>query len=209
MQHLISSGGIAAVFLLMVAESACVPIPSEVIMLFAGVLAATGRLSLVGVIVAGVLGNLVGSLVAWGVGWAGGRPALHRWGRYVWLSDAELDRAEAWFDRHGEGAVFFGRMLPVVRTFISLPAGVARMAPARFTGFTLAGCIPWTAALGVAGYELGSNWKGVANGFKDATYVVAVVIVVAIAAAVAVAARRRQAARAAGAISADGGRTAR
>lgn len=209
MQHFISSGGIAAVFLLMVAESACVPIPSEVIMLFAGVLAATGRLSLVGVIVAGVLGNLVGSLIAWGVGWAGGRPALHRWGRYVWLSDAELDRAEGWFDRHGEGAVFFGRLLPVVRTFISLPAGVARMAPVRFAVFTLAGCIPWTAALGIAGYELGNSWHGVAHGFKDATYVVAVLVVLAIVAAVLVAARRRRAAHASGALGAEGGGRAR
>ncbi len=197
MQHLISSGGYAAVFLLMVAESACVPIPSEVIMLFAGVLAATGRLSLVAVIVLGVLGNLVGSLIAWGVGWVGGRPALHRWGRWVLLSDAELDRAEGWFERHGEGAVFFGRMLPVVRTFISLPAGVARMAPGRFASFTLAGCIPWTAALGVAGYELGSQWRSVAHGFKDATYVIAVLVVLAVLAVVVRLARRRRDERAA------------
>ncbi|MGH9128782.1 MAG: DedA family protein [Acidimicrobiales bacterium] len=177
MQHWISSGGYAIVFLLMVAESACVPFPSEVIMLFAGVLAFDGRLNLVGVIVLGIAGNVVGSLIAWAVGWAGGRPALQRWGRFVFLSEAELDRSERWFERHGEGAVFFGRMLPVVRTFISLPAGVARMAPGRFTLFTLAGCIPWTAALGVAGYEIGSQWHGVAHGFHDATYVLAVLAV--------------------------------
>ncbi len=191
MQHLISSSGYAAVFLLMLAESACVPIPSEVIMLFAGVVAATGRLSLIWVIVLGVAGNLAGSVIAWAVGWVGGRPALHRWGRWVWLSDSDVDRAEAWFERHGSGAVLFGRMLPVVRTFISLPAGVARMAPVRFCGYTVAGCIPWTAALGVAGYELGSAWKGVAHGFHDATYVVAAIVVVAIVGAFLAHARHR------------------
>lgn len=192
MQHLISSGGYLAVFLLMLAESACVPIPSEVIMLFAGFVAYSGKLSLVGVIVLGVAGNLVGSLIAWAVGWAGGRPALDRWGRWVWLSPADLDAAERWFERHGQGAVFFGRMLPVVRTFISLPAGVARMAPVRFALYTLAGCIPWTAALGIAGYELGSQWNSVAHGFKDATYVVAAVVVVAVIGAMLVHVRHRR-----------------
>lgn len=164
-------------------------------MLFGGVLAATGRLSLVGVIVLGVLGNLAGSLIAWGVGWVGGRPALRRWGRFVWLTEAELDRSERWFDRHGEGAVFFGRLLPIVRTFISLPAGVARMAPVRFAVFTLAGCIPWIAALGVAGYELGNQWHSVAHGFTDASYVVAVLVVLAIGAVALGIARRRRAGR--------------
>lgn len=192
MQHLIASGGLAAVFLLMIAESACIPVPSEVIMLFAGALAATGHLSLVGAIVLGAFGNLVGSFIAWAVGRAGGRPALHRWGRYIWLHDADIDRAENWFERHGPPAVFFGRMLPVVRTFISLPAGVAKMEPVRFGAYTLAGSIPWTAALGVAGYEVGSNWNSIYGWFHGATYVIAIVAVLFILAVVAAVVRRRQ-----------------
>lgn len=177
MQHLITSGGYLAVFALMVAESACVPVPSEVIMLLGGALAATGRLSLVVVIALGALGNLVGSFVAWAVGWAGGRPALRRWGRFVWLEEDDIGRAEAWFDRRGQAAVFFGRLLPVVRTFISLPAGVARMDPVRFGIYTLAGSIPWTAGLGIAGYEVGSHWKTVSSWFHGATYVLAALVV--------------------------------
>ncbi|MGH9062432.1 MAG: DedA family protein [Acidimicrobiales bacterium] len=190
MQHLIQSGGYAAVFFLMIAESACIPIPSELIMVFAGVLAAAGHLDLVAVIVLGAAGNLVGGLIAWAVGWAGGRPALRRWGRYIWLKESDVDRAERWFERHGQGAVFFGRMLPVVRTFISLPAVVARMAPVRFGAYTLAGSLPWTAALAVAGYEIGSHWHSVTSGVQDAGYVIAVIAVLCILAALALAARR-------------------
>ncbi|MGH9103372.1 MAG: DedA family protein, partial [Acidimicrobiales bacterium] len=190
MQHWIASGGYAAVFLLMIAESACIPVPSELIMLFGGALAATGKLSLVAIIVLGALGNLVGSLIAWSVGRAGGRPAIHRWGRYIWLKDSDVDRAERWFERRGPAAVFVGRMLPVVRTFISLPAGVARMEPVRFGAYTLAGSIPWTAALGVAGYEIGSHWHAVEHGISDAGYVIAVLAVLGIAAALAAGWRR-------------------
>ncbi|MGH9064213.1 MAG: DedA family protein [Acidimicrobiales bacterium] len=198
MQHLIQSSGYAAVFLLMIAESACIPIPSELIMVFAGVLAATGHLDLVAVIVLGAVGNLVGGLIAWAVGWAGGRAAVHRWGRYIWLKDSDVDRAERWFERHGQAAVFFGRMLPVVRTFISLPAGVARMRPVRFGAYTLAGSIPWTAALAVAGYEIGSHWHALYHGIEDAGYVIAVVAVLCILAALAMAGRRWRSERGAG-----------
>jgi membrane protein DedA with SNARE-associated domain len=190
MQHLITTGGYAAIFLLMIAESACIPIPSEVIMLFGGALAATGHLSLAPVIILGALGNLVGSFIAWAVGRAGGRPAIRRWGRFIWLKDSDVDRAERWFERRGAPAVFFGRMVPVVRTFISLPAGVARMEPVRFGTYTLAGSIPWTAALGVAGYEIGAHWASVAHGFHDATYVIAVIAVLCILAALAAGWRR-------------------
>lgn len=195
MQHLIASGGYLAVLLLMVAESACIPVPSEVTMLFGGALAATGQLDLVAVIILGTAGNLVGSYIAWAVGWSGGRPALARWGRYIWLKPGDIDRAERWFERHGPAAVFFGRLLPVVRTFISLPAGVARMPPVRFGVYTLAGCIPWTTGLGVAGYELGSHWSQVAGWFHRATYVIAVVAVVAVVVALGAGARRWRAQR--------------
>lgn len=183
MQHWIASGGYAAVFLLMIAESACIPVPSELIMLFGGALAATGHLNLVAVIVLGAVGNLVGASIAWAVGRAGGRPAIRRWGRYIWLKESDVDRAARWFERRGPGAVFFGRMLPVVRTFISLPAGVARMDYVRFGSYTLAGSIPWTAALGVAGYEIGAHWHAVEHGISDAGYVIAILAVIGILAA--------------------------
>jgi membrane protein DedA with SNARE-associated domain len=99
-----------------------------------------------------------------------------RWGRYVWLRDEDVDRATRWFDRYGAAAVFLGRMPPVVRTFISLPAGFANMAPVRFGVYTLAGCVPWTAALGVAGYAVGRNWQRVADDFHGPTYVIAGVV---------------------------------
>ena len=131
MQQFISSYGYLAVFILMLAESACIPVPSELTMLFAGALSAGAvagaHLNLVLVIAAGVAGNVAGSYLAWGIGIYGGRAAWHRWGRYFLLRDDDIDRAERWFTRHGTKAVFFGRLLPVVRTFISLPAGLARM----------------------------------------------------------------------------------
>jgi membrane protein DedA with SNARE-associated domain len=107
----------------------------------------------------GTLANVVGSWIAYWIGLRGGRPLVERWGRYVFLRSHELDRAEAWFERHGDAAVFFGRLLPVVRTFISLPAGVARMRFGRFTLFTFLGCLPWTFALAWAGLALGDNWE--------------------------------------------------
>jgi len=187
-QHFITQYGYLAVFLLMLAESACIPIPSEVIMLFGGALAAGAvpgaHPSLLGIIVAGVLGNLAGSYVAWAVGKYAGQAAVHRWGRRVGIREHDIDRATAWFERHGDAAVLFGRLVPVVRTFISLPAGFAAMPANRFGLFTTLGCIPWTAALGIAGYALGANWQSVANGFHGPTYAIAGIIVVAVAAAI-------------------------
>ncbi len=194
MQHFITQYGYLAVFLLMLAESACIPIPSEVIMLFGGALAAGAvpgaHPSLLGIIVAGVLGNLVGSYIAWAVGKYAGQAAVHRWGRRVGIREHDIDRATAWFERHGASAVLFGRVVPVVRTFISLPAGFAGMPAIRFGLFTTLGCIPWTAALAIAGYALGANWQSVANGFHGPTYAIAGIIVVAVAAAIVLHLRR-------------------
>jgi membrane protein DedA with SNARE-associated domain len=193
-QHFITQYGYLAVFLLMLAESACIPIPSEVIMLFGGALAAGAfpgaHPSLLGIIVAGVLGNLAGSYIAWAVGKYAGQAAVHRWGRRVGIREHDIDRATAWFERHGASAVFFGRVVPVVRTFISLPAGFAGMPAIRFGLFTTLGCIPWTAALAIAGYALGANWQSVANGFHGPTYAIAGIIVVAAAAAIVLHLRR-------------------
>jgi membrane protein DedA with SNARE-associated domain len=196
MQHFIATYGYLAVFVLMAAESACVPVPSELIMLFGGALA-SGAIKgahpdLTLVIVAGTLGNVAGSYVAWIVGRYAGQATLHRWGRYVWLRDEDIDRATRWFERYGAAAVFFGRMLPVVRTFISLPAGIANMRPVRFGLYTLAGCIPWTAALGIAGYAVGRNWQRIADDFHGPTYVVAGIVAVAVLVGVVVFVRRRR-----------------
>ena len=177
MQQFISSYGYLAIFILMLAESACVPVPSELTMLFAGALSAGAvagaHLNLVLAITAGVAGNVAGSYLAWGIGVYGGRAAWHRWGRYILLRDDDIDRAERWFGRHGTKAVFFGRLLPVVRTFISLPAGLARMPAGRFGIYTLLGCIPWTAALAWTGYLVGANWGSVVTALHGPSYALA------------------------------------
>jgi membrane protein DedA with SNARE-associated domain len=186
-QHFIATYGYLAIFLLMVAESACIPVPSELIMTFGGALAAGAvpgtRLNLIAVIIAGVAGNVVGSYIAWAVGRYGGQPALRRWGSRFWLREHDLDRANLWFDRYGARAVLIGRLLPVVRTFISLPAGIAGMEPVRFGIYTTIGCIPWTAALAYAGYAVGANWQSIVNGFHGPTYIIAAIVVIALAVA--------------------------
>jgi membrane protein DedA with SNARE-associated domain len=190
-EHLITSYildyGLLAVFALMLLESACIPIPSEVTMLFGGALANAsfvasigqeGRhLNFVAVGLAGTLGNLVGSWVAWAVGWRGGRPLIERWGRYIFLRQHELDRAEDWFARHGEAAVFVSRLLPVVRTFISLPAGIAEMPFLRFSLYTFLGCLPWTFALTALGYGLGSQWHVVERFLRPISVLIALLVV--------------------------------
>ena len=196
MQHFIATYGYAAIFLLMLAESACIPIPSELIMTFGGALAAGAvhgtHLNLIAVIAAGVAGNVAGSYVAWAVGRYGGQAALRRWGRVIRLREHDLDRANAWFERHGAWAVLIGRCLPVVRTFISLPAGIAGMDPLRFGIYTTIGSIPWTAALAYAGYAIGANWHSVVDGFKGPTYIVAAVVVIGLGIAAWRYARRRR-----------------
>jgi membrane protein DedA with SNARE-associated domain len=177
--------GYLAVFVLMVLESACIPIPSEVTMLFGGALASAafvgdGReLDLVAVAVVGAVANLVGSWLAYWLGYKGGRPLVDRFGRYLLILPHEVDRAQAWFQRRGEAAVFFSRLLPVIRTFISLPAGVARMPFGRFTVYTLLGCLPWTFALAWAGYVLGDNWETAERVIRPVAWLVAGVIAVA------------------------------
>ncbi|QOJ78949.1 DedA family protein [Infirmifilum lucidum] len=150
--------GLPGVFLLMVLESALVPIPSEVVMVFSGFLVYKGLFGFVEAVMAGTLGNLVGSLVAYYLGLSAGRPFILKYGRYLLLSEHHVASAEEFFQRRGSLAVFLGRMLPAVRTVISFPAGVARMDAAKFSVLTFLGSIPWNTALVLAGYHLGENW---------------------------------------------------
>jgi membrane protein DedA with SNARE-associated domain len=154
----ISSTGLPAVFVLMALESACLPVPSEAIMLFAGSSVAAGDLTLFGVVAAGVLGNLVGSWAAYAVGYYARLDLLEK-NRLIHLPPRYLKWADDWFERYGDATVFFARMLPIIRTFISLPAGVAKMPFWRFTLLTLLGCIPWVLMLALVGQAVGENWE--------------------------------------------------
>jgi membrane protein DedA with SNARE-associated domain len=175
----ISSTGLPAVFLLMTLESACIPVPSEAIMLFAGFSVSNGDLTLFGIVAAGVLGNLVGSWIAYGIGYYGRLELLER--HHVFhVSEKQLSWAENWFDRYGSWTVFFSRMLPIIRTFISLPAGVARMPFWRFSVLTLAGSIPWVLALALIGRSVGDNWEQWKNHLHVLDYAVLAAIVAGI-----------------------------
>ena len=155
----ISWGGYGGIALLMAVESACIPLPSEIVMPFAGYLVSTGRLDLFWVATAGAVGNNIGSMAAYAAGKHGGRAFVARWGRYVLVTSGDLAKAERFFARFGGIAVLACRMLPVVRTFIAFPAGVARMPLARFHLYTFAGSWPWCFALAWVGMKLGDRWR--------------------------------------------------
>ena len=154
----IAALGYAGIVLLMAVESACIPLPSEVIMPFSGYLVYAGRFNLWWAATAGALGCNVGSLVAYEIGAYGGRPLVERYGRYLLLSRHELDLADRFFARWGSATVFFSRLLPVIRTFIALPAGVARMPRGRFHLYTFLGSWPWCLGLAWVGLKLGARW---------------------------------------------------
>jgi membrane protein DedA with SNARE-associated domain len=172
----ISSAGLPAVFILMALESACIPVPSEAIMLFAGFSVSEGELTLFGIVAAGVLGNLVGSWAAYAAGYYARLDLLEK-NRLIHVSPKHLKWADDWFARYGDATVFFTRMLPIIRTFISLPAGVAKMPFWRFTFLTLAGCIPWVLMLGLIGKSVGDNWEDWRHHLAVFDYVVAAGIV--------------------------------
>jgi len=154
----ISALGYSGIVLLMAIESACIPLPSEIIMPFSGYLVSTGELNLWGVAVAGAVGCVLGSLVAYWIGMYGGRPFIEKYGRYILLSRHDLDIADRWFGTYGEIIVFVSRLLPAIRTFIAFPAGVARMNLPRFVIYTFAGSLPWCLALAYVGQKLGEQW---------------------------------------------------
>src|SRR6266540_6329534 len=176
---LIDATGLTGVFVLMTLESACIPIPSEAIMLFAGFNVSEGNMTLFGIVVAGVLGNIVGSLIAYAAGYYG-RIELLDQNRFIHINRRHLDWADRWFSRHGSATVFFARMLPIVRTFISLPAGSARMPLGRFVLFTTAGCIPWVLLLAIIGREVGDRWEEWRGYLHYVDYVVIAAVVLAI-----------------------------
>ncbi len=185
--HFVRDAGLPAVFVLMVAESACVPIPSEATMLFAGFAVADPggssshhHLTILGIVAAGVLGNLVGSWIAYGVGRAGRLELVERHGHLLHVKPNHIAWADRWFARYGAPAIFFSRMLPIIRTFISLPAGVAKMPFARFTVLTLLGCVPWVLGLALAGQAVGSEWTTVRKDFDYVDYAVVVLVVLAV-----------------------------
>jgi membrane protein DedA with SNARE-associated domain len=181
--------GLAGVFVLMFFESACIPIPSEATMLFAGFNVHKGEYSLVEVVLVGSLANLAGSWLAYAIGYYGRIDVLEKHGRKLHIKPEHLAWADRWFTRHGGATVFFARMLPIIRTFISLPAGVARMPFWRFSVLTFLGCLPWVFALTFIGDQAGSNWTS----WKDSLHYVdyAVVALVVVGLAVLVVRRRR------------------
>jgi membrane protein DedA with SNARE-associated domain len=175
----IDSVGVLGVFILMVLESACIPVPSEATMLFAGFNVSTGDMSLFGAVFAGVAGNLVGSWIAYAVGYYG---RLELVDRHHWLhvNPKHVEWADRWFSRHGDITVLVTRMLPIIRTFISLPAGVARMPFWRFTVLTVIGCVPWVLALTLIGREVGANWEDWRDHLHYLDYAVLAAIVVGV-----------------------------
>ncbi len=183
--HFVREAGLPGIFALMAISSACIPIPSEVVMLFAGFAvadpsqsASEHQLTMVGVVSAGLLGTMVGSWIAYGVGRGGRLELVERHGAKFHMGPEQLERADRWFKRHGEAAVCFGRVIPVVRAFVSLPAGISKMPLWRFTVFSLIGSVPWVLGLALAGHALGGDWKSVRTGFEYLDYVVLVLAVI-------------------------------
>ncbi|HTA35467.1 MAG TPA: DedA family protein [Solirubrobacteraceae bacterium] len=185
--HLVRTGGLPMIFVLMALGSACIPIPSEVVMLFAGFAVADKvesgahhHLTMTGVVLAGLIGTIVGSWVAYGVGRGGRLELFERHGDKVHMGPAQIERADRWFQRYGQQIVLFGRLIPLLRAFVSLPAGIARMPIVRFTVLTLIGSLPWVLGLAIAGHAVGNDWTSVRKGFEYVDYAVLALIVIGI-----------------------------
>jgi membrane protein DedA with SNARE-associated domain len=187
--NLYITGGLAGIVLAMAIESCCIPLPSEIVMPLAGVMVASGKLlagvnpwlSLVLVALAGSVGCLIGSIAAYGIGYAGGRPLLLKYGRYVLISQHDADRADHFFQKYGSATVFFSRLLPVVRTYISLPAGIAKMPFAKFCVYTFLGSFPWCLLLAYIGTVIGNNLTTLSPIFHDLDVVIIVAVVALVA----------------------------
>ncbi|MCE9633733.1 MAG: DedA family protein [Methylophilales bacterium] len=170
----ISSLGYGGIVLLMAIESACIPLPSEIIMPFSGFLVFKGEMALWAVALAGAVGCVVGSIPAYYLGMFGGRPLVEKYGKWVLISHRDLHLADRWFDRHGEVTIFIGRLLPVVRTFIAFPAGIARMNMLKFIAYTFTGSFIWCWLLAYAGMKAGENWEGLKVYFHQFHHVIVI-----------------------------------
>ena len=172
--------GLAGIFVLMVLESACIPVPSEATMLFAGFNVSDGEYSLFAAVAVGSIANLVGSWIAYAIGYYGRVDILEKHGRKLHIKKSHLEWADRWFERHGDATVFFTRMLPIIRTFISLPAGVAKMPFWRFSALTLAGCVPWVLLLAFIGRQVGARWESWKDSLHYVDYAVVALVVAAV-----------------------------
>ncbi len=169
--------GYSGVFLLMMLESCGIPIPSEVIMPFSGFLVVQGKMSFWFLALVGALGNVAGSILAYVIGAYGGRPLIERYGRYFLISRHDLDLADRWFSRYGSGIVFFGRLLPVIRTYISFPAGIAKMDLRKFFLYTFAGALPWSVLFAWLGIKLGSRWELIREALHNFDLAISLVLI--------------------------------
>lgn len=176
----ISTLGYGGVVLLMAIESANIPLPSEIIMPFSGFLVAKGELNLYLVALSGAVGCVLGSIFSYWLGAVGGRPLVEKYGKYILISHHDLDLADRWFKKRGEMTVLIGRLLPVVRTFISFPAGIAKMNFGRFIIYSFLGSLPWTFALAFIGQKLGQNWENLRAYFRGADVIILVLIIIVI-----------------------------
>jgi len=174
---IISDFGYFGITLLMALESACIPIPSEVIMPFSGYLVFTDRFAFWLVVFAGTIGNLLGSIIAYSVGLKGGRPLIEKYGKYILINQYELEWAENWFKKYGNISVFFSRMLPIVRTFISFPAGIAKMPFWKFCLYTFLGSLPWSIFLTYIGVIAGENWKNIEVYFRKFDWLIVILVI--------------------------------
>jgi len=179
----ISNYGYGGIMLLMALESACMPVPSEIVMPFAGFLVAQGDsgMSLLGIIIAGSLGCTIGSIAAYIFGFYAGRPLILRYGKYILIREKHLITAEEWFEKWGDKATFIARLLPVIRTVISLPAGIAKMNFKKFVFYSFVGSVPWTFMLAYVGYVLGSEWESIKGVFRELDIVVVVAAIAVVA----------------------------
>jgi membrane protein DedA with SNARE-associated domain len=172
--------GYSGLALLMAIESACIPLPSELIMPFAGYLVFDGKMNLFWAATAGAIGCNLGSLIAYEIGFYGGRPLVEKFGSYILMGRRELDWADGFFKRWGQAAVFVGRLLPVIRTFIALPAGIARMPRGRFHLYTFLGSWPWCFGLAYLGMKLGENWRSLGRYFHKFDAVIGVLLLLCV-----------------------------
>ena len=173
--------GYSGVVIMMAIESVCVPLPSEIIMPFAGYLAAKGEFTFIGVAIAGSIGSVIGSVLAYGVGIYGGRAFIEKYGKYILLSRHDLNLADKFFHKYGSSAMFFSRMLPVVRTFISLPAGIAKMNFTKFIIYTFLGSLPWCFGLAYAGKKLGDHWNALGVYFHKFDAIIGILLILGVA----------------------------